>query len=286
MQRKSARRILIISTLILMIAGCSSVKVGYRFFDNAIRWKVNDYVSLNRPQSVALTRGINDFHRWHQKTQLPIYASFMGRKAIQFEQATLSPQDFSRIYDEAFSIAMVSLDELGPVITDMLLSLEPKQIPRVIKNVEKKSAKDLKQDFGITPKQRLVKRQNKMIKRLAKLTGGLNKTQRALIAEWASALPVDKKMRVERQERFVEALSKQLNDRSNPARFKSAVLAQFKTPERFSSGAYRQSYQKRKQLTLKLMSDLYNSLTPAQKARLIGSVKKYQADFLYLAPKQ
>ena len=286
MQRKSTRRILIISTLTLIIAGCSSVKMGYRFFDNAIRWKVNDYVSLNHPQSVALTQGINGFHLWHQKTQLPIYASFLERKAVRFEQETLSPQDISKIYDEAFTIAMVSLDKLGSVIIDMLLSLDDKQIPNVIKNMERELAKDLKQDFGITPKQRLVKRQNKMIKRVAKLTGGLNKTQRDLIAEWASSLPVDEKIRVERQKRFVEALSKQLNDRSNPETFSRSVLAQFKTPERFSSAAYRQSYQKRKQITLKLMSDLFNSLTSVQKTRLIGSVKKYQADFLYLAPKK
>jgi len=286
MQRKSTRRILIISTLILILTGCSSVKMGYRFFDNAIRWKINEYVSLNHSQSVALTQGINGFHLWHQQTQLPLYASFMGRKAVQFEQATLSPQDFSKIYDEAFAIAMVSVDKLGPVITDMLLSLEDKQIPAVIKNMERESAKDLKKDFGITPKQRSLKRQNKMIQRLAKFTGGLNKTQRDLIAEWASALPIDEKILTEQQARFVEALSKLLNNRSNPEMFSRSVLAQFKTPEQFSSAAYRQSYQKRKQVTLKLMSDLFNSLTPFQKTRLIASVKQYQADFLSLAPRK
>lgn len=285
MQRKVAPKIFIVSLLIVFLAGCSSIKLGYRLMDNAIRWKVNDYVSLNNVQSAELTRGINNFHRWHQKTQLPLYASFLGRKAIQFEQATLSPADVSKIYDEAFSLAMLSLDQLGPVITNMLLSLDDEQIPVVISNLKKESAKDLRKDFAISQSRRIVKRQNKMIKRISKLTGGLNQTQRDMIAAWANKLPVDKTIRVERQDRFVEVLSTYLNERSDPARFRQNVMAQFKTPERFSSPAYQQSYKKRKQMTLQLMSDLFNALTPTQKTRLIASVKKYQFDFLSLVPK-
>ena len=142
-----------------------------------------------------------------------------------------------------------------------------------------------KEDFAITPVQRLAKRQNKMIKRLVKWTGRLNKTQVAMIAEWAKTLPVDKEVRVSRQSGFMTMISKQLKDRSNPEQFKRNILTQIKTPERFSSPVYKQSYAKRKQLTQKLISDLFNSLTPTQKSTLIASVKKYQADFLYLAPR-
>jgi hypothetical protein len=209
----------------------------------------------------------------------------MEKKAVQLQVASLSPSDVSKIYDEAFDIMTVSLDGLVPVIADMLLTLNAEQIPGVIKNLEKESAKDLKEDFAITPAQRLVKRQNKMIKRVVKWTGRLNKTQLEMIAEWAKTLPVDKAVRVSRQSGFLTTLSKQLKDRSNPDQFKRNLLTQIKTPERFSSQAYKQSYAKRKQLTLKLMSDLFNSLTPTQKSTLMASIKKYQADFLYLVPR-
>ena len=285
MQGKSHHKIFILLILISVLAGCSSIKLGYRFLDNAIRWKINDYVTLNTEQSIAVTKSINQFHRWHQTTQLSIYAGFMEKKAVQLQVASLSPSDVSKIYDEAFDIMTVSLDGLVPVIADMLLTLNAEQIPGVIKNLEKESAKDLKEDFAITPAQRLVKRQNKMIKRVVKWTGRLNKTQLKMIAEWAKTLPVDKAVRVSRQSGFLTTLSKQLKDRSNPDQFKRNLLTQIKTPERFSSQAYKQSYAKRKQLTLKLMSDLFNSLTPTQKSTLIASVKKYQADFLYLVPR-
>lgn len=285
MQGKSHHKIYILLLLISVLVGCSSLKLSYRFLDNAIRWKINDYVTLNPEQGVAVTRGINQFHRWHQTTQLPVYANFMQRKAVQLQAATLSPRDVDKIYDEAFNIMSVSLDKLVPVITDMLLTLSPEQIPSVIKNLERESSKDLKEDFAITSAQRLVKRQNKMIKRVAKWTGRLNKAQLALIAEWAKALPVDKAVRVSRQSGFLIMMSAQLKDRSNPALFKRNILSQIKTPQKYSSPAYKQSFAKRKQLTLQLMSDLFNSLTPTQKATLIGSFKKYQADFLALAPK-
>jgi len=285
MQGKNIRFSLILLVTISVLVGCSSVKLGYRFMDNAIRWKINDYVALNAEQSGVVTRRINQFHRWHQTTQLKDYAKFMERKAIQFEKPRLTAADVSKIYDEAFAIMTVSLDELLPVITDMLLSLSPEQIPAVIKNLEKQSAKDLKKDFGITPAQRLAKRQNKMVKRVVKWTGGLNKAQLEMIAIWAKELSVDKDVRVGRQSNFVEMMKEQLKDRSNPEQFKRTIMTQVKTPERFSSPAYRQSYAKRKQRTLVLMADLFNSLTAAQKARLIASTKKYQADFLYLAPR-
>lgn len=285
MQGKNIRFTIILGVLISLLVGCSSVKLGYRFVDNAIRWKINEYVSLNPQQSVAVTQRINQFHRWHQTTQVATYANFMGRKAVQFEKPNLTAADFSKIYDEAFSIMSVSMDELVPVITDMLLSLSPEQIRQVIKNLERESAKDLKKDFGITPAQRLNKRKNKMVKRLVKWTGNLNKTQLEMIASWAKELPVDKDVRVSRQSKFLSMMTEQLKDRSNPQQFKRTILAHVKTPERFSSPAYRQSYAKRKQRTLTLMADLYNSLTPKQKARLIASTKKYQTDFLYLVPR-
>ena len=286
MQGKSHHKIFILLILISVLAGCSSVKLGYRFLDNAIRWKINDYVSLNAEQGVAVKKDINQFHRWHQTTQLSIYASFMERKAAQLQTAdTLSPSEVDKIYDEAFDIMSVSLDKLIPVITSMLLSLNPDQIPGVIKNLERESAKDLKEDFAITPAQRLAKRQNKMIKRAAQWVGRLNNTQIAMITEWAKTMPVDKEVRVSRQTSFLNMMSEQLKNRSNPEQFKRNILTQVKTPERFSSPAYKQSYAKRKQLTQKLISDLYNSLTPTQKSTLIASVKKYQADFLYLAPR-
>ncbi len=286
MQGKSHHKIFILLILISVLAGCSSVKLGYRFLDNAIRWKINDYVSLNAEQGVAVKKDINQFHRWHQTTQLSIYASFMERKAVQLQAAdTLTPGEVDKIYDEAFDIMSVSLDKFIPVITSMLLSLNPDQIPRVIKNLERESAKDLKEDFAITPAQRLAKRQNKMIKRAAQWVGRLNNTQIAMITEWAKIMPVDKEVRVSRQTSFLNMMSEQLKNRSNPEQFKRNILTQVKTPERFSSPAYKQSYAKRKQLTQKLISDLYNSLTPTQKSTLIASVKKYQADFLYLAPR-
>lgn len=285
MQVKSAHKIIIFLLLISVLTGCSSIKFGYRFLDNAILWKVKDYVTLSGEQNIAVKQGINEFHRWHQTTQVSIYADFMRRKAVQFEQASMTPSEVDKIYNEAFDILSVSLDELVPVIGDMMLSLRPEQIPRVLKNLEKESSKDLQSDFAITPAQRLVKRQNKMIKRIARWTGRLNKAQLATIAAWAKALPVDKEVRVTRQSALLTTLSKQLKDRSNPELFKRSLLAHIKTPEKFSNAAYKQSYAKRKQLTQSLVADLYNSLTPTQKLTLIQSTKKYQADFLSLVPR-
>lgn len=286
MQGKNIQKTLFLLLLISVLVGCSSVKLGYRFMDNAIRWKMNEYVSLNSLQSSEVKRGINEFHLWHQKTQLSLYADYMGRLAILFEKETLSPNEVSKIYDKVFDHASVSLDKLMPVITDMLLSLSPEQVKFTIKKLERNSKKDLKEDFAITPVQRLAKRRNKMIKRVSKWTGRLNQEQIKIISEWSKALPVDEGIRVTRQEKFVAALSKQLNDRSNPEQFKKTVLTHIKTPERFSSPEYKKSYAKRKQMTVTLMSDLFNSLTASQKMQLIRSTRKYQSDFLYLAPKQ
>jgi len=285
MQGKNLQKTLLILLLISVIVGCSSVKLGYRFMDNAIRWKINDYVSLNAQQSRTVTQGINDFHRWHQATQLSLYANFMQKAAKRFEQTSLSTSELSQLYDEAFALALTSVDELMPVISDMLLSLSPEQILLTLKKIEIESAKEMKKDFGITPAQRLVKRQNKMIKRVVKWTGPLNKSQLGIIADWAKAMPVDESLRVARQDKFVSMLSTQLKDRSNPEQFKQALSAQIKTPERFSSAQYKQSYAKRKLLMLSLMSDLFGSLTARQKTQLINSTKKYQSDFLYLAPR-
>ncbi|PWQ94741.1 DUF6279 family lipoprotein [Leucothrix arctica] len=275
---------LLVTLLLSLLVGCSTIKVSYRFLDNAIRWKINDYVSLTSSQGAALNRDINKFHYWHQSTQLRVYADFMAKKAVQFKQETLNPQDVSKIYDEVFDLVMASVDELVPIITTMLFSLDAKQIPSVIKNIERELTKDLKEDLARTPKQQVVRRQNRMIKRMAKLVGRLTKSQANLIADWAKATASNNMLREQRHKRLSEVVPKLLNNRSNPEQFNRSILAQFKTQERYASAAEKQSYQQRKQLTLTLMSDLFNSLAPLQKQKLIASVKKYQFDFLSLSP--
>ncbi|RVU85634.1 hypothetical protein EOL70_06690 [Leucothrix sargassi] len=270
---------LLITLLLSLLVGCSTIKVSYRFLDNAIRWKIDDYVSLTGPQSVTLNRNIDKFHFWHQSTQLPIYADFMAKKAVQFEQATLSPQEVSRIYDEFFDLAMDSLDELVPVITTMIFSLDEKQIPSVINNIDREMTKDLNEDFAKSPQQQINKRQGRMIKRVAKLIGRLSQAQASLIADWAKATLPNRALREQRQKRLIGTVTEMLNNRSNPEQFNRDLLAQLKTQERYATAPEKQSYQKRKQLTLQLMSDLFNSLTPLQKQNLIASVKKYQSDF-------
>src|SRR5947209_5333952 len=69
----------LVTALVLAVAGCSVLKVGYGQLDAIVfRW-LDGYVDFDDAQSLRARTALDDALAWHRRTQLPDYVQLLAR---------------------------------------------------------------------------------------------------------------------------------------------------------------------------------------------------------------
>ena len=60
--------------LAALTCGCSTLRFAYENADAYVRWKAGNYLDVQGDDAEELDDRIDEFHAWHRKTELPMYA--------------------------------------------------------------------------------------------------------------------------------------------------------------------------------------------------------------------
>ena len=72
------------------LTGCSAVKLAYNQADTLLFWRLDSYVDVTPEQAPRVRTSLAQYHQWHRRTQLPVYADLLRRIGPQLEQ-TITP---------------------------------------------------------------------------------------------------------------------------------------------------------------------------------------------------
>src|SRR5690554_3242577 len=98
MDQSEARSILtkaLLLVTILLITGCSSTRLAYRYADWGIVWWVEDFVTLTKPQKRELNADIDELKQWHCSTELPRYQAWLHSLRSDLAAGKPSPEEIS-----------------------------------------------------------------------------------------------------------------------------------------------------------------------------------------------
>lgn len=84
-------RAVALALAVAALAGCSAVRLAYNQADTLLYWRLDGYVDLTAEQVPRVRASLDDYHRWHRRTQLPVYAELLRRIRPQLEQ-TITPE--------------------------------------------------------------------------------------------------------------------------------------------------------------------------------------------------
>src|SRR3990172_7365452 len=63
----------------VLLAGCSTVRLGYSQLDNIAAWKADEYFDLDARQKQDFQERFDRIYEWHRYEQLPEYAAFLSQ---------------------------------------------------------------------------------------------------------------------------------------------------------------------------------------------------------------
>lgn len=184
------RCLTIVLAAILLLAGCSAVRLGYGNADSLGRWWIDFYVDLS-PEQDALTRErLARLLVWHRKTQLPDYIAVL-RQGKQFVAGQPAPADVLALGDDIIRRGRVLAEQATPDIADLLLTLSPSQIDRMATRLAEKNAdyvRDTRLAEGDSGQRKA--RHKRLVEQAEYWFGDFSDEQRTALRRWIDGQPI------------------------------------------------------------------------------------------------
>jgi Family of unknown function (DUF6279) len=282
---RAVRRFLVVSVA-LLVAACSSIRLGYNNADTLLLYAVDSYVDLDDEQETLARERIAELHRWHRQTQLDAMAQLLrGMRGKLGGEA--SAADVQAIYAE-FNATMATLGErAAPDLAALALTLAPAQIDRLRGKLADDSSKARRELVRFAGPESAEQRVERSIERVEDWFGSVTDAQRTIIREAVARRPGGQSWwQGERERRQAElvALLQRIRTEQPPAatatqwiRSHFAALTMPTDPER------REQIVAMRQANSEVIAKLVSSATPQQRAALSKKINGYLVDVETLA---
>lgn len=270
-------------SILLTVTSCSSTRLGYGFLDTYIFWKIDSYVSLSPEQKAFTKAGINDFHAWHRKEQIPLYAAYMEQLKPKLNNTNLSGIIIHKETDELQQLLDESINYFMPTLVDLAFSLSHDQIIELDRNLEKKRKKYTKQYVNIKNNKLYKKRIDDLCKYMDPFFGRYTSQQKEWLELWARQLIDYEERMVTQQENWSANLLSALKNRTT----KPELHAQLKEIVLYRTDNWEPELNtildKNQAATYALVATLVKSQTEKQRNKMNKKLDKYVRDFQHLS---
>lgn len=270
-------------SILLMVSSCSSTRLGYGFLDTYILWKIDGYVSLTQEQKKFTKAGINDFHTWHRKEQMPLYAAYMEQLKPKLNNTNLSGKIIHKETDELQKLLDESINYLMPTLVELAFSLSDDQIIELDRNLEKKRKKYTKQYVSVEKNKLYKKRIDDLCKYMDPFFGRYTSQQKEWLDIWAQQLINYEERMVAQQENWSANLLSALKNRTT----KPVLHAQLKEIVLYRTDNWEPELNaildKNQAQTYDLVATLVKSQTTKQRDKMNKKLDKYVSDFQHLS---
>lgn len=262
---------------LLLLAACSRVELVYRNLDWLIPWKVDNYLTLDAQQSTWLDARLEEHLRWHCSSQLPLYLDWLEHKRGLLAGSPEARQ-LEAPMTEARALLRPIFARLAPDGARLLAGLSAAQVDELDERLAAERAKLAELHLGGPLDERLLRRAARMQQRLENWLGPLHPQQRAYLRLWAARQEENVRPWLAYRERWQLQLLDSL--RRTPREDLAVRLEPLlRTPERYWDEDYRAAVRRAQQALAELLSRLWTSATPAQRAYLQTRLDTLSSDF-------
>jgi hypothetical protein len=283
---RSLRGVFLI-VLMVVVAGCSSLRVAYNHGDTLLYWWIDKYVDLNSDQKISVKEDIRDLFRWHRKTQLLDYVQVLknGQRQLAGNPGTA---DLTADYEDIKNRTKVLLTKALPELADLARSLEPDQIATLEKqfaaNNDDFRKKNMKGDREAQQKFRY----KKSMEQFELWFGSFSAAQEAAIRKASDARPLDNQIwldeRMRRQKSILTLVQRVQREKLS----KEATMPLIKTviDENFNrqpDSPHKAFLDASEQASIQLILTVIKIATPEQKAHAQKRMQGWIDDFNSLA---
>jgi len=269
---------------LLLVTGCSLVRLGYGQIDTIAGWLVNDYFDLEPAQRENFARRFERLHAWHRREQLPEYAQFLSETRTRAQRG-ISAADMTWLIDGMKSRYAVMAARAAPDAAELLAGLSAAQVEHLRKELDDMNRKFLRENR--TRESVSARRQHQLrntLKQIREWTGSLNDAQEARISVLLQQVPLTDELRHEdrlrRQREFLALLETRNGDRAVfSQRLRDWLLNWERSRPPELARAFDESWQRRAEFYVAVD----RLLTPDQRNHIAQRLQLFIDDFRQLA---
>lgn len=279
-------RWLALALLWASLSACTMTRFGYELLPWLSMWRIERYIPLNETQRADVSRRLDALHQWHRTTQLPQYVAKLDQASVQVS-STLASDQVMRWREDVLAFWQPLADRLAPDLAALALTLEPSQVDRLARRLDRE-AEELRAKYASPDlKARTEARAQRWAERMETMLGKLEPAQRTEIRSLAERFPSDETAWVEerlaRGRDFVALLRR--IERERPA----APLAEQWSRDYLSGLFESRDPERRARIAAnsangdRLTAMMLNTASAAQRRHMTGVLRGYQNDFARLA---
>ena len=273
---------------LLLLGGCSAVRVGYNQAPTLAWWWLDGYMDFDATQAPKVKDTLAQWFAWHRSTQLPDYADLLAAAQQQVMQPA-TPAQVCRWNDDLRVRLNAAFAQGVPLAADLLPLLKPAQLAQLERRY-RKSNLEFEGDFLQQPDERQKAAIKRTVDRAEMLYGRLDDNQRRLIAAGVAASPFDPAAwyaeRQALQSQTLQTLARltaggpaRADRESNLAGLKALADRVLRAPP----GPYRDYQQRLTDYNCEFIARLHNSTTPKQRLAARDRLHGWEEDLRVLA---
>lgn len=281
-------RLLLLIALMVVAAGCSTIRFTYNHGDTLLYWWLNAYLDLDSDQSDWVKKDIDKLFQWHRSTQLRDYAGLLGKMQRQLGDGTVTQEELLSDYRDVKARTELLAFKALPELADLAMSIKPDQIGQMEQKFAKNNDKFRREFMSGSVEDQHKARFKKAMDQLNLWFGGFSRDQEAQLRRASDARPLDNEIwlqeRMLRQKKIVALLRRVHDQKLNKEQTMSAIhdtlrdfFDRMEAPER---KAFFDAYVDN---TAKFILTAIKLTTPDQKAHAQKRMQGWINDFNALA---
>lgn len=273
--------------LVLLLASCSSIKLGYNNADTLLVYSLDSYLDLDETQEKLVRERVRELLGWHRSTQLRAYARLLddGERLVGNGRVTA---DEVLAFQQAMNDKLMRVGEqAAPELARLALTLQPAQVDRFAGKLARDNAKARREFVKTAGRETLDDRVKAYAERAESWFGPLSREQLELVRTALAARPSGQQLWMEERERrqrdLVTLLRRIVDERPTEpiaAQWLRDYFAQLAQPD---DAQRRARVLESRRGNAQLIAQLINGASPAQKAALARKLRGYAQDFSTLA---
>ena len=276
----------IIAACVVLLAGCSALRLAYNQAPELAYWWLDGYLDIQERQAPMVRAALDEWFAWHRATQLPDYAAQLAQARAQV-QADVTPDQVCRWWDTLRQRTATAFDHGVPALAEVVMTLDPKQVQHIERRYQK-ADEDFKADFlQATRDERLQSSVKRTVSRAETLYGRLDDGQREFVARTLAASPFDAQAwlaeRQARQREIVQTLRMLIAERADAARVQAALRVFAAHAAQSPRAGYRDHYQRLSDYNCQFVAQLHNTTSAEQRRRAAERLKGWEDDLRALA---
>lgn len=251
------------------------VRLGYSQLPELSYWWLDSYLDLDVAQGSVLKVDLGALHTWHRQQEMV----WLTHTLTELESRALQDTTAAALCQTTEAVRQrfdLLSDQSVPMLTRLATSLKPAQLDHLHQQLAKRRQGWQEEWLGADATKR---RSNRLVERTEQFYGRLDTAQKTMLMASVTAEPVDEQymlndilkrhLDIEQTARKVARGDLAAEDATREVR---GLLQRLMHPSDATRSAQRQQNQ------CKVLSDLHNSATPAQRQKLASTLKAYAGD--------